>query len=71
MLAKTSGVSGRQATDRFQNGQGALGVDGEVVQRVRQARGHGDLCSEVNHAAGFRHGGFDGNGIAQVAQDGM
>ena len=67
MLAKTSGVHGRQATDRFQNGQGALGIDGEVFQRILQAGGHGNLSGEVNHSAGLRDGGFDRYGIAQVA----
>jgi hypothetical protein len=62
---------GRQATDRFQNGQSTLSINDEVGERVGQAGGDGDLCGEMYHAAGLRHGGLDGNRIAQVAGDGM
>src|SRR5689334_9240846 len=53
-------------TDRFQHVDGASCVDLEIVKRIVDAAGHGDLRSEVQHRTRLAYRIDDRNGIADV-----
>ena len=53
---KISGACAVPAAQRFEQFERACGVDREILGRIVEAGGYGDLRGEMKHGAGFRDG---------------